>query len=406
MEIELTRIWRAMRRFWWVAVSAAVVFAILGALVASSLSQAYVAKSTVLVLPSTVGEVSISQSSTPIQTYVELVESDSVLTQVIENTNPDLSVADLRARITVTSVPNASIIRVAVTDPDPDRAVELANAVTETFTVSAEAMVNDLLQEKQETLVAEQDQTNSELDAVNASIGELTSSNGELSSDDANALQSQRAEKLRLEQRRSDINAELRALEGTILNSQTPLVVTQAADRSASTGGVSTMLVIAAMGVLGAVVGTGLMLWLELRDPNVRDEDHLRALLGTDSVTRVQDADESVANSPGLKLAGARIAGLARSTESSNVVFVTPRENESLRTLANAMQNSNTLAGLQVAVSHAMLDTGDGAEAVAAGTPAMLFVEASKTRNEDVLRIAEVLSDLGVHSVSATILDR
>lgn len=66
-------------------------------------------------------------------TYSEIIKSRTILNAVIKNLDLDYSYATLQSRITVSSVNNTEIIRIAVGDPDPKVATKIANEIAKVF---------------------------------------------------------------------------------------------------------------------------------------------------------------------------------------------------------------------------------------------------------------------------------
>ena len=64
-----------------------------------------------------------------VETYVNIIKSDHVLEQVIENTGAPLTCEQLRGMISAESVGETEIFKVSVTAEDPQVAVDLANAI-------------------------------------------------------------------------------------------------------------------------------------------------------------------------------------------------------------------------------------------------------------------------------------
>ena len=66
-------------------------------------------------------------------TYSEIIKSKTILNTVIKNLDLDYSVTTLQNRVTVTSVNNTEIIRIAVADSDPKTATKIANEIAKVF---------------------------------------------------------------------------------------------------------------------------------------------------------------------------------------------------------------------------------------------------------------------------------
>ena len=76
-------------------------------------------------------DVTLNQKLVP--TYRQLVKSDLVLEQVINNLNLDYSVANLSKEITVEAIADTEILKINVTDKNPQLAANIANTTAKVF---------------------------------------------------------------------------------------------------------------------------------------------------------------------------------------------------------------------------------------------------------------------------------
>ena len=68
-----------------------------------------------------------------VATYSEIIKSKAILNTVIKNLDLDYSYATLQNRVTVSSVSNTEIIRIAVSDSDAKQATKIANEIAKVF---------------------------------------------------------------------------------------------------------------------------------------------------------------------------------------------------------------------------------------------------------------------------------
>ena len=68
-----------------------------------------------------------------VSTYAEIIKSRKVLNKVIDNLGLNCSYAKLKSNITVEAVTNTEIIRVIVSDSNPQVAAEISNEIAEVF---------------------------------------------------------------------------------------------------------------------------------------------------------------------------------------------------------------------------------------------------------------------------------
>lgn len=82
---------------------------------------------------STIEATDITKNVQLINTYTELIKGPAILNGVQEMIKTDLSIKQLENKISITSPEGALVFLVTVTDADPYKAAELANAIAVTF---------------------------------------------------------------------------------------------------------------------------------------------------------------------------------------------------------------------------------------------------------------------------------
>lgn len=130
--------WRLLRRRWLILVATVAVCAAAAAGYASTLPTTYTASSSVYVSMATGTSVNDSYqgglaAQQRVRSYVDLVTSVTVATYVKNQLALNVSVDDLRSRITAVSPPATTIIVVSVTDATPAGARSLTDEVVSQF---------------------------------------------------------------------------------------------------------------------------------------------------------------------------------------------------------------------------------------------------------------------------------
>lgn len=64
-----------------------------------------------------------------VNTYIAIIQSDTVLTRVVENSDLGYTVEQIRGKITTSQIGETEMFRVYITDPDPAMAAAVANAI-------------------------------------------------------------------------------------------------------------------------------------------------------------------------------------------------------------------------------------------------------------------------------------
>lgn len=73
----------------------------------------------------------VSASEDLVETYAYIIQSDTVLDQVIHDLNLDVSFESLAKKITVTKQPGTQIMKIVMRDEDPDQAKAVVRKITE-----------------------------------------------------------------------------------------------------------------------------------------------------------------------------------------------------------------------------------------------------------------------------------
>lgn len=106
--------------------------------------------STTLVLASTnanattnsITATDITVNSKLVSTYSEVIKSKNVLSKVIENLNISVDEDSIRNQISVTSVKDTEVIKIAVTNENPTYSAQIANEIAKVFTEKVKEIYN------------------------------------------------------------------------------------------------------------------------------------------------------------------------------------------------------------------------------------------------------------------------
>lgn len=74
----------------------------------------------------------LSAAKSIVDTYITIIQSDTVLSDVISNAESDLTTSQLSQMISARSLNNTEVFQVNVTNPDPTDAYNLANSIADT----------------------------------------------------------------------------------------------------------------------------------------------------------------------------------------------------------------------------------------------------------------------------------
>ena len=182
MEIDLRHYWAIIRR-WWYLILATTVLAAVAALVVS-LNMTPIYKAT--------AQVRIQQASSPgsVDTYSDIIASERlartyaklmIARPVLEQALAELGLTDvvdveeLSERVSANPVRDTTLVEVSVEDPDPTRAVQLANIIPQVFARQNEALQRSRFEESKRNLQNQLRTLEEELAQVQQQLADLRS---------------------------------------------------------------------------------------------------------------------------------------------------------------------------------------------------------------------------------------
>ncbi len=142
--IDLRQYLDLLRQWAWLIVLAAVLAGATAFVVSQVMTPIYQAKTRILIKepPSTKSSEysALLTSERLAKTYSEMLTTQPVLAEVIQELGLDYTVKELKDVITVKQIPNTQLIEVSVEDPSPQRAADIANTLVTVFS----ARVNEI----------------------------------------------------------------------------------------------------------------------------------------------------------------------------------------------------------------------------------------------------------------------
>lgn len=137
MEIDLRKLITILLQRWWIILSALVFGALISFLITYVfIDPIYSAKTTLYVYnrdqrESTITTSDITVSKTLVDTYIIILKSDAVLSDVAQEVGLGYTAAQIRKMITADAVNNTEIFEIVVNNTDPYHAQRIANALVE-----------------------------------------------------------------------------------------------------------------------------------------------------------------------------------------------------------------------------------------------------------------------------------
>jgi succinoglycan biosynthesis transport protein ExoP len=137
LDLDLRRLMAYARRWWWLLLIIPLIAGATAFAIASRQTPLYSASAVMMVTPgsSSSGDYmnAIRAGQLAAATYEELVVSDPVLQPVRDELKLTLTIGELKQMVSASTVRNTSLIRISVSDTNPDRAASIANSVANHF---------------------------------------------------------------------------------------------------------------------------------------------------------------------------------------------------------------------------------------------------------------------------------
>jgi capsular polysaccharide biosynthesis protein/Mrp family chromosome partitioning ATPase len=129
LSVELSGYLAVAKRWWWTLIVSAWIAGLAGYIVASGLPPTYESQVKVLVGPINTDTDTLRASGLLVQTYAQVVLTDSVLTSAVKELGLDLSSDDFRSATRATANDVTRILTIRVQSGDPKQAADLANTL-------------------------------------------------------------------------------------------------------------------------------------------------------------------------------------------------------------------------------------------------------------------------------------
>lgn len=144
-ELDLHGYLRALRRNWWLVLVATLLGTGCAILLVSQTTPRYQSSVTFFVSTSaeSANAVQLDQyAQRRVNSYVELLSSDSLAQMIVDDTGVDLNAAQVAQKISASAQPETVILTATVTDSSPDRSLEIAQSIGRQFGVMVDQLEN------------------------------------------------------------------------------------------------------------------------------------------------------------------------------------------------------------------------------------------------------------------------
>jgi succinoglycan biosynthesis transport protein ExoP len=288
VDLTLHNLAAMARRWWWLLLLAPLVAGTVAFIQVSRQQDLYRASSTVEINPPTMGMDTYSYyDSSIVATYQQLITTSGVLDPVIDNLNLPLSEDGLRAKITTEPITSTRLMRISVSDPNPQTAATLANEIAAQFQSFAQARTIEKATPYREALNQQIAATQAKIDTTQQLIDNLVAEKDVTSPDVAAQIDTLRTNLTDLQTTYGQLILSANQMDLQQAGAQTGVIVVQQASAPGAPYAPNVRLYTLLALLAGLCIGVGAVFLLEYLDNTTKVDTPYNELVGAPLMTTV-----------------------------------------------------------------------------------------------------------------------
>lgn len=287
-ELTFVEALRLARRWWWVAVALPLLAAISAYVLSSTLTPMYEANASLLIDASQTNNAAIYNDLLAAErlsrTYSSLATTDAVLDETARRIGGELTADEIDDMTGVSAVADTQLLKVSVTDSDPERASLVANTLSAVFTEQVQEQRTSNGDSGAASIAEDIAEVRAQIDDTAAQIAEL-----ELRPDAASGVA-----QTEIQQHRTLLNAYQTTYAGLLevqqryalssVESAVRVYIANPASMPTEPVSPRKTLNTAVGGVLGALLATGIIIVLGYRDNTVKSTEDVQQITGRSAI--------------------------------------------------------------------------------------------------------------------------
>ncbi|HET9662097.1 MAG TPA: polysaccharide biosynthesis tyrosine autokinase [Thermomicrobiales bacterium] len=288
MDLTLRNLAAMARRWWWLLVLAPLVAGTVAFVQVSRQQDMYRASSTVEINPPSMGTDTYTYyDSSIVATYQQLITTSGVLDPVIDNLGLPLTESDLRAKITTEPITSTRLMRISVSDPNPQTAATLANEIAAQFQSFAQARTIEKASPYREALNQQIASTQAKIGTTQQLIDNLVANEDVTSPDIAAQIDTLRSSLTDLQNTYGQLILSANQMDLQEAGAQTGVVVVQDASAPGAPYAPNVRLYTLLAVLAGLCIGIGAVFLLEYLDNTTKVDTPYNELIGAPLMTTV-----------------------------------------------------------------------------------------------------------------------
>jgi capsular exopolysaccharide synthesis family protein len=292
LELDLRQLMRIGRRWWWLLLLTTLLAAGSAWLAMDRQEPLYSSTVTLRVNPpvGSAGDLSaltLTQNLT--ETYRQMIVLDPVLQGVVEQLGLPYDVDELKSMATASAVADTQLLRLSISDTDPERAAIIANTVASQFIAYLGEQNTTQFVNTQQLLTDQLTGVTTQLTDVRAQIATLDTEANRENANIQGQIETLRLQETQLLQQQASLQNQSQSLGLGLATSQAQVSISEPATPPSTPYApkVRTNTLLAAF--VGLIIGVGAVALLEYLDNTVRAETDVTALTGATLLTAVAE---------------------------------------------------------------------------------------------------------------------
>jgi non-specific protein-tyrosine kinase len=283
VELDLHQLIRMARRWWWLLLLTPLIAGASAYMVVDRQQPLYSATVVLRINPpagssADFNTLQLTQNLT--ETYRMTIVMSPVLDQVVRQLDLPYGSEDLAEKSTATAVRDTQLIRLSVSDTNPEQAALIANTIAQTFITNLTTEASTQFTEIQSDLQGQITTTQEDLDAIESEIATLDTP---ANADDA-AVQQQlddlRLQRGQLQQQLTNLQMQAQSIGTGLATSQTQVTISEPASAPDEPYAPRVLFTTALAALVGLLLGIAAVALLEYMDNTVRGPSDVTALTG------------------------------------------------------------------------------------------------------------------------------
>lgn len=288
MDLTLHNLAAMAKRWWWLLLLAPLVAGSVAFFQVSRQQELYSATATVEINPPSSGLDTFSYyDGSIVATYQALITTSAVLQPVVENLQLPYSEDMLRSKITLTPIANTRLMQIAVSDPNPATAAEIANEISRQFQTFSQVRNEQLTGPYREALNQQISKTNADIATVEQIIDNLVASDDATSPEISAQIDNYRSNLSDLRIQAQNLLLSANQMDLQEASAQTGVVLVQPATAPGLPYAPNVRLYTLLALLAGLCIGIGAVFLLEYLDNTTKADSPYNELIGAPLMTTI-----------------------------------------------------------------------------------------------------------------------